>query len=42
MAARAGRLNSEDTRERVWQLALLTQNLDCTPTLNGCQPVGLR
>jgi hypothetical protein len=42
MAVGAGRLNSEDTRERVWQLAFLEQDLDRTPTLSGCQRVALR
>ena len=42
MAVGAGRRNSEDTRERVWQLAFLVQNLDRTPPLSGCQRVGLR
>jgi hypothetical protein len=42
MAVGAGWRNSGDTRERLWQLAFLAQDLDCTPTLSGCQRVGLR
>jgi hypothetical protein len=40
MAARTGGLNGADTRERVWQLAFLAQDLNRTPTLSGCQRVG--
>jgi hypothetical protein len=42
MAVGAGGLNSEDTRERVWQLASLADDLDRTPRLSRCQRLGLR
>jgi hypothetical protein len=42
MAARAGGLNSADTRQRLCHLAFLAQDLERLPALRTCQRLGLR